>query len=345
MTTYPERQELVMWINNAVNSGARKYKACRVIGLNIRTLQRWTDGSDVLMDKRPDTINTPKNKLSELEIQRVLNVCNSSEFADIPPSRIVPMLADRGVYIASESSFYRVLKANKLSAHRGRAKRKGTYKKPGSYQAVEPNQIWTWDITHLPAIVVGMKFYLYMIVDIFSRKIVGAEVYDSENGEKASDLLQRSVRVEKCDSKGLVLHSDNGSPMKSFTMQAKMLDLGVLASHSRPRVSNDNPFSESLFRTLKYCPQWPKNGFDSLSSTRKWVHEFVDWYNTKHRHSGIKYVTPEQRHKLEDLKILKMRNSLYEKKRAGNPCRWSGKTRNWKIIKLVELNPENKKVA
>ncbi|MFT5099701.1 MAG: putative transposase [Planctomycetaceae bacterium] len=345
MTSYSERQKLVSWLQHAVVSGARRHKACEIIGLNIRTLQRWVTDDVVLKDRRPETQLRPQNKLTKLEIQRVLNVCMSEEYVDIPPSRIIPMLADTGVYIASESSFYRILKAHKLDSHRGRAKRKGTYTKPESYPATRPNQVWTWDITHLPSLTIGMRFYLYLIVDIFSRKIVGAEVHEAELGEKASELLQRSVWNEKCESKGLILHSDNGSPMKSFTMQAKMYDLGVVASHSRPRVSNDNPFSESLFRTLKYCPQWPRAGFTDLEMAREWVHTFVNWYNTEHRHSGIKYVTPKQRHEHEDVQILEQRKKLYEQKKSENPGRWSGKTRNWDFIVEVELNPENRKAA
>jgi len=125
-----------------------------------------------------------------------------------------------------------------------------------------------------------------MITDIFSRKVVGSEVHERESGQHASELLQRSVWREKCDSRQLVLHADNGSPMKSFTMQAKLYDLGIVTSHSRPRVSNDNPYSESLFRTLKYCPQRPRNGFHSVGDARIWIHDFVQWYNTQHRHSG-----------------------------------------------------------
>ena len=254
MTTYPERQQLVLWIHAAVTSGARRFRACETVGISIRTLQRWTDGAQVYQDRRPlATRPEPANKLSERERQRIIDVCTSEEFADVPPSRIVPILADRQIYIACESSFYRVLKAHQLTHHRGRAKPRGTYSKPQTYTAVAPNQVWTWDITHLPATVLGLRFYLYMILDIYSRKIIAAEVYDQELGEYASELLQHAVWREQPEA-GLVLHSDNGAPMKSFTLQAKMYDLGIAASHSRPRVSNDNPYSEALFRTLKYCP-------------------------------------------------------------------------------------------
>ncbi len=347
MTTYPERQKIVLWINQATDAGATKSKACYTLGISIRTIQRWVGaGGSVIADQRPSAIRTaPANKLTADEKDNIKQICFSTEFVDIPPSRIVPMLADRGVYIASESSFYRVLNAEYLLLHRGRAKRKGTYKKPKSFTATQANQVWSWDITHLPSQIVGSRFYLYMIEDIYSRKIVGSDVYDCETGEHASALLQRATRVEKASNASLVLHSDNGSPMKSFTMRAKMYDLGVIPSHSRPRVSNDNPYSESLFRTLKYCPTWPKEGFTDIAEARKWVARFVAWYNNEHRHSRIKFVTPNERHNGLDIEILKQRKDLYEKKKQENSSRWSGPTRNWEPIDTVYLNPEKQKIA
>ena len=151
--------------------------------------------------------------------------------------------------------------------------------------------------------------------------------------------------AEKCLRSQLVLHSDNGSPMKSMTMQSKMVDLGVASSRSRPRVSNDNAYSESLFRTVKYHPRWPSEGFESLEDARLWVQSFAIWYNTEHRHSRIKFVTPEQRHKGDDIEILLRREELYKKKKKQNPQRWSSDTRNWEYIKEVELNPEQHKEA
>ena len=193
---------------------------------------------------------------------------------------------------------------------------------------------------------IGDRFYLYMIEDIYSRKIVGSEVHEKETGENASILLQRAVWIEKNANAGLVLHSDNGAPMKSFTMQAKMYELGVTPSRSRPRVSNDNPYSESLFRTLKYCPKWPMSGFETIEEARKWVSEFVSWYNDEHRHSQIKFVTPSQRHTGQDIEILRQRKKLYETKKCQNPSRWSGSTRNWEYVSSVSLNPNKKdKVA
>ena len=336
---------MVTLINEAVSNGARKTRACEVIGITIRTLQRWiNEKTGSIHSDRRKLANrpAPHNKLTTEEQQRILVVCNSPEFANLPPNVIVPRLADKGIYIASESSFYRVLKAHRQLTNRSRAKVKGSYKKPATQKATSPNQIWSWDISYLPATVKGRHYYLYMIIDIFSRKIVGSEVYDQELGDNAAELLQRSVWSEKCITSNIVLHSDNGAPMRSYTMLAKMQDLGVISSYSRPRVSNDNPYSESLFRTVKYCPDWPSKGFSSLESARSWVESFTKWYNQEHKHSGIKYVTPEERHGGKDVLLLKKRKQVYWEAQQRHPERWSRQARNWEFIDEVYLNPDKK---
>lgn len=335
-----------MLIDQAVCAGARKEQACETIELSIRTLQRWSKGDRVLADGRKTAQRpTPMNKLSDEERQEVLGVCNESEFASLPPSQIVPILLDRGIYIASESTFYRVLKSANQLNHRGRAKAKSKVTKPTNFTAQKPNEVWSWDISYCPSRVKGLYYYLYMIMDIYSRKIVGWDVYECESGEYAAQLLERTVWAEKCLKSDLVLHSDNGAPMKSMTMHSKMVDLGVISSRSRPRVSNDNAYSESLFRTVKYYPRWPSEGFDSLEGARVWVKSFATWYNTEHRHSRIKFVTPEQRHTGDDIEILLRREELYEEQKKQNPLRWSTGTRNWGYIREVELNPEQNKEA
>ena len=221
-----------------------------VVSISERTYRRWTVEGVVRADQRPEAPRpTPRNKLSDQERQAVPDVCHSKEFASLPPSRIVPRLADQGRYIASESSFYRVLRAEGQQHHRGRAKPPVPRKPPTSYRAAGPCQVWTWDITRLPGPIAGMFFYLYLIVDIFSRKIVGSEVYGRESAEYASIVVRRAVWAESCLTSPLVLHADNGSPMKGATLKVTLEHLGVTASYSRPRVSNDNPFSEALFRT------------------------------------------------------------------------------------------------
>lgn len=180
---------------------------------------------------------------------------------------------------------------------------------------------------------------------------MGYEIYESESGELAAGLIQRAVLRERCYRAPLILHSDNGAPMKSQTLQAKLLELQISSSYSRPRVSDDNAYVESLFKTLKYCPSWPSNGFKSLSQAREWVDQFTHWYNTEHRHSAIGFVTPEQRHLGKDIPLLEARKQLWEEARCKNPERWSHKTRCWKRREIVTLNPDkeekitSKKVA
>ncbi len=337
------RQRIADLIEEAVASGARKLKACSTVGISIRTLQRWSIDGELTEDLRATAYRPdPSNKLSDEEQQNILDVCNSPEFAGLTPNQIVPELADLGVYIASEATFYRVLKANNLLANRKRSKTNRRYHKPAAQKACAANQVWTWDISYLPSVIKGKHFYLYLIMDIYSRKIVGAEVYEQELGELAAELLQRTVWAEKCVNNDVVLHSDNGAPMRCFTMRAKMQDLGIISSYSRPRVSNDNPYSESLFKTVKYCPQWPKQGFADISDVRNWVDNFVQWYNLEHKHSGIKYVTPTQRHEGLDGEILENRKTVYQKAKEDNPNRWSKEIRDWEFIEEVHLNPDKK---
>jgi len=309
--------------------------------VSIRTIQRWDEGDKVKEDQRPVTARpAPNNKLSAEERRQILAVCNQPEYASAPPSQIVPRLADKGEYLASEATFYRILNEAGQLNHRGRSKEVKRRKAPTTHIATGANQVWSWDISYLPSNVRGLYHYLYLIEDIYSRKIVGWEVHSSETGESAAELMQRTVMAEQCFRNPLVLHSDNGSPMKSYTLQSKLADLGITPSHSRPRVSNDNAYSESLFRTLKYCPQWPSQGFASLDTARDWVRNFVNWYNNEHRHSRIKFVTPGQRHRGEDTAILEKRNNVYKSAKSKCPERWSGNTRDWNPVGSVTLNPE-----
>jgi len=279
--------------------------------------------------------------LSGEECATILSLCNSTEFASLPPSQIVPKLADQGRYLASESSFYRILRADGQQHHRGRAKPPVRRKPPTSYKASAPCEVWTWDITWMPGPVAGMFFYLYLIVDIFSRKIVGWEVHERESADLAATLIRQAVMSEGCITRPLVLHADNGSPMKGATMTVTMEKLGITASYSRPRVSNDNPFSEALFRTCKYRPDWPTKGFAARTDAQAWVKSFASWYNGEHLHSAIRFVTPNERHARQDSATLANRAILYANACAQKPERWSGKIRNWQPAGPVWLNPEN----
>ena len=167
-------------MDEALSLGARKVKACEEIGVSIRTLQRWRIDGELKEDKRPSANRvSPLNKLTEEEQQQIVDICNQKEYANLPVSQIVPLLADKGDYLASESTFYRLLKEKKQLTHRGKAKPRGSINKPKGYKAAGPNEVWTWDISYCPSTVVGQYYYLYMIEDIYSRKIVGWEVHDN----------------------------------------------------------------------------------------------------------------------------------------------------------------------
>lgn len=288
-------------------------------------------------DKRRGPLTEPANKLSAQERQKIIELANSPEYRDKSSAQIVPLLADKGIYVASEASFYRVLKATGLNAHRGRSKPR-TQQRPAELIATSPNQIYSWDITFLKSTVVGMFFYLYFFMDIYSRKIVGFAVHEEQSSEHASNLIDHICKAEGITKNQIVLHADNGGPMKGATMLATLQRLGVIPSFSRPSVSDDNPYSEALFKTLKYCPQYPSKPFESAEKAHEWVEEFVRWYNDVHLHSGINFVTPSSRHSGKDRNILKKRHAVYQNARQQKPERWSSKTRNWSEITEVSLN-------
>jgi len=255
----------------------------------------------------------------------------------------VPILADEGEYIASESSFYRILHEAKQQNHRGRSK--APERRPlTTHVATAPNQIWCWDISWLPGSVKGLYFYLYLIMDVFSRKIVGWEIHDTESSEHAATLVTKAHLSEGVGTKALVLHSDNGSPMKGSSLLETMYRLNVISSYSRPRVSNDNAYVESLLRTCKYRPEYPFKGFENIKSAREWVLQFVHWYNNHHRHSGLKFITPNERHDGRWVDVLEQRRNVYVSAKARNPNRWSGGIRNWDLPEFVTLNPEKKEM-
>ena len=251
MITPEDRQVAIDLIDEAVTAGARQQKACEVIEIDPRTLRRWQkqlQESCELKDRRKESAATrePANKLTPEERQWIVEVCNQPEYQSLPPSQIVPMLADQGAYIGSESTCYRVLREEDQINRRGHAEVPRNVSKPKGYKADGPNQVYSWDITYLASALKGSFYYLYLIVDIYSRKIVGWEVHEKESAAHASLLIRKACLAEGVQPDQLVLHSDNGSPMKGATMLATLQKLGVTPSFSRPSVSDDNPYSESL---------------------------------------------------------------------------------------------------
>jgi putative transposase len=343
MTVPAARREICDMVATAGAQGARQAHACAVIGVSPRTLQRWQlDRSRV--DGRVARVQQPVSQLSELERRRILSIANSPEFGQLPPSQIVPRLADQGIYVASESSFYRVLREENQIKHRHAVQPRQERSKPRALSATAPNQLYSWDITYLPTKVVGIHFYLYLFLDLYSRKVVGWQIYEDESSELAAEVMRDICRREEIRPAQVVLHSDNGSPMKGATMLATLQSLGVMPSFSRPAVSNDNPYSESLFKTLKYRPDYPSQAFDCLAVARDWVASFVGWYNHEHRHSAIQFVTPAQRHAGLDMALLQRRTAVYKAAQRRNPERWSSAVRNWDPVTIVHLNPERQAV-
>ena len=339
------KQMAIVLIDEAVASGARQRKACEVLGLTSRTLRRWRC-ADSLQDQRKGAPRTCPHALTGEEKQTIVATCNLPQYQSLPPCQIVPRLADEGVWQGSESSFYRVLAEYDQCHRRGRAKAPRNVAKPKALAAAMANQVWSWDITYLPTAVRGQFYRLYMVMDIYSRKIVGWEIHGEELATHAAVLIDKTCRRERIAKDQLVLHADNGGPMKGATMLATLQKLGVVPSFSRPSVSDDNPYSEALFRTLKYTPAWPMQPFQSLDEARQWVQTFVTWYNTEHRHSGIRFVTPQQRHQGADKTILTARTTVYEQAKANHPDRWRGRAvRDWTPVGTVLLNPDRESPA
>ena len=313
------------------------------LNLSLRTFERWVKTDDLKDKRRQAKRAAPANKLTKEQRDEILMIANSEPYRDLPPSKIVPQLADEGRYVASESTFYRILRTENQLAHRQLSK-PAKHHKPKACMASAPNQVWSWDISYLPSQVRGMYFYLYMVVDIYSRKIVGWSIQEVESAEHAAALIKQACLDENVKRDQLILHSDNGSPMKGMTMLAMLQTLGVIPSFSRPSVSDDNPFSESLFKTLKYHSTFPRAScFETILDARLWTERFVAWYNQEHLHSALKFVTPHHRHTGMDKNIREKRHLVYQMAKQQHPERWSGNTRNWQLPEVVMLNPDRKK--
>lgn len=343
MIALPQRVEIVADIERARQDGARLKPACAELGLSARTFERWLQDGLVRADGRPDAERpVPAHKLSDEEREQVLAICHEPRFTDLPPAQIVPRLADEGVYIASESSFYRVLRAAHAQHHRGRAKAPSATE-PQRHVAYGPNEVWSWDVTYLPSQVRGMFFYLYAVIDLFSRKLVAWEVHAAEGGDEAAALIERACwREHRRGEKPLVLHADNGAAQKAHTLKSKLETLGITPSHSRPGVSDDNAHIEAWFRTCKYSPGYPPHGFADIEMARNWALKFITWYNGVHLHSALSYVTPEQRHSGRADEILRQRQVVYAQARERRPLRWKRSPRTWQAPDKVWLNPPSR---
>lgn len=334
------RLTLISLIKEAVSAGARQHKACQVVGISVRTLQRWQNESGGTDDRQG-----PKTPVAHAftieEKDEIIRLVNLPENRNLYPEVLVAKFADEGFYISSESTIRRVLAEYAQDTYRGRSKPQSKRAKPTEYVATGPLMVLSWDITYLrQKNVKGAFYFLYLYVDVWSRRILGWAVHDEQSTELAAELLRRICIAHDIEANTAVLHQDNGTPMKGATFLATMDALGITKSFSRPRVSDDNPFIEALFRHLKYAPNYPKGGFASLDAARQWVTLFVDWYNNVHRHSAIGYVTPIERHNGDDIAILQQRRDVYQAAQQHNPKRWTKGPRKWDRPVSVTLNPD-----
>ena len=324
-----EKHDMLSALKKVFERGGRQEQFCTLIGVSPRTIQQWkTHG---IHDKRKGAEKRVGNKLSQEERENIVKTACSETYRDLPPMKMVATLADTGTYLASESTIYRILREEKLVTRRLRSPSANI---PIEIKAEAPDTLWSWDITYLRTMIRGVYFYLYLFVDVWSRAIRGWEIHDVESKEKSTALINRLCAEHKVPHNQLHVRSDNGAAMKNAMMSELLEKLGVSYSFSRPHVSNDNPFSESLFRTLKEHAGYPK-AFETIEEAREWVTRFVQWYNHEHKHSRINYVTPMQRHEGKDIDILRRRQEVYAAAYEKHPERWSGNTRNWENRQII----------
>ena len=260
--------------------------------------------------------------LSSDERFEILTLLCSDRFVDLSPRQVFMTLLDEGDYRCSVRSMYRLLEDHGLSGER----RRGAHRNPGHYpvpvvQAARPNEAWSWDITKLRGPAKGSLYFLYTILDIYSRKVVGWTLTERESARTAQRLIHRTVEREGVTRDQLTLHADRGGPMIAGDLAELLTGLGVHRSHSRPRVSNDNPYSEAQFKTLKYRPDYPAR-FESLAAARAWCRSFFSWYNTTHYHSGIAYLRPTDLHEGRHPEILQRRQVTLDQAYAKTPRRF-----------------------
>lgn len=277
------------------------------------------------------------NALTDIQKQEILDLLHSKRFIDSTPYDVFYTLLDEGHYIASIRTMYRILYEFGESHERRDLRNHRDSVKP-ELIATAPNQVWSWDITKLLSPNRFVYFHLYVIIDIFSRYVVGWLIAERECQHLAKQLIQKSTLKQGIQMGQLTIHSDNGPSMTSQTVSQLLDKIGVLKTHNRPYTSNDNPFSESHFKTLKYCPEFPER-FDSLESAEKFCRDFFDWYNNFHYHSGILFLKPISVHYGESDNILKNRHQVLLNAYEKNPARFNGKMPTLKKLKSVYINP------
>jgi putative transposase len=302
-------------------------RACAAFGVNERSHRhrRQRDEGRLRLPPRADPVPRRAHpaSLTVAEEDLIVETLCSERFWDLAPAQVYSTLLDEGTYLCSERQMYRVLAARGLV----RERRRGGHQRAGSYgvprlEADQPNKVWTWDITALRGPTKGVRYFLYTIIDIYSRTVVGWTIHDNESESHARRLIREACRRHAVDRDQLVIHADRGSPMIAGSVAELLNELGVGKSHSRPRVSNDNPFIESHFKTLKYRPDYPDR-FDSITAARTWMRRFVHWYNHVHYHSGIGYLRPADLHHGNHTTIIEHRQAILDTAATAHPERFT----------------------
>ena len=297
-------------------------RACHAAQISTASYYRHirSQSADPRSSNRPSTGAPGRPALTEEEREYILETLYSKEFIDLPPRQVYATLLDEGAYLCSWRTMYRLLKERQASGERRRIRRHPTYQKP-ELIARAPNQVWSWDITYLKTPVRGRFYYLYVVIDIYSRYVVGWLLADRECQELAKHLLSETIRKFHVVPGVLTVHADRGAPMKSQSVSDLLTELGVDRSHSRPRVSNDNAYSEAAFRTLKYSPEFPDR-FADYAEAEAFCQRYFDWYNNEHYHTSIALLTPAQVHYGEATQILARRQATLDAAFALNPKRF-----------------------
>lgn len=309
---------------------------CSALALPRSSFYRWRNPGIFQEKSRP----TSPLALSQAEREKVLDIFHTERFVDQAPREVYASLLDEGTYLCSVSTMYRILADNGETKERRNQLRHPQYKKP-ELLATAPNQVWSWDITKLKGPEKWVYFYLYVIMDIFSRYVVGWMVASREQSALAKKLIAQTCEKQTIQPGQLLIHADRGSSMTSKPVAFLLADLGVTKSHSRPHVSDDNPYSESQFKTLKYRPDFPER-FGSIFDSRAFCQDFFCWYNTEHYHSGIGFLTPEDVHYGRAEQIIKKRENVLKRAFDLNPNRFKGKMpKPMQLPKAAWINKPN----
>jgi len=320
------RKEVLGYVDEAIAKGISERRTCKYLELNRKTIQNWRRHEGTT-DKRKGSDRFVKHRLAALEEETFYDAANSPRFRDHTPEQIVATLAEEGIYYASASTLYRILRKRKAVQHRLETKKPTKNTKAVPILVTGPNQVWAWDITWLKTDVVGLFKYGYNIIDLYDRVIVGWAIEDTESDDHARRLFERVIRDQQVVPQ--IIHADNGGPMRGVSLGAFLDKLCVTRSHSRPRCSNDNAFIESWHKTLKHTVGYPAF-FTCLEHARTWYADFVAWYNNDHLHASLDYVTPYQRRTGEALDIYRKRNQTILAAKEKNPSRWrTGKVRTY----------------